>query len=466
VWYYKIVIKKFGGNYIMKHALKTGAVVFLTLAMLVGFVACNRNPEQSGDVPPGYKPNVVGEITFTIQVNNEEEKLSPDAFIRAFEKMYPDAKVNRDYNVGQIEARIASGDIGDVFHFPEEHTYTYAVTHRALMPLDAYLEPLGINVSQVYSGIYDLGVVNGRLYMASRDHNHIVLMANLDALHAAGLDLPQNDWTWEEFKVNYAPNLVKTNDDGTFDQVPMNISLSYDPIYIPFMEGWGGKWFDTINKRVNLVSDPKVLQGIEEMINAAEDGFLYPTGKQDVSDYAGLRQSDYVFRQMVYPGMYTLAVEYDRLGVNWDIATFPMFPIPKVGTGSSGFGVYNRTKRPDTAAAFALFFFTEEGQKAYNGQTGGSVPLMRTLANDDFWRGKGTEWEGKNYDAYVAFPENDTVGQVQCRVPAPVAEMIDGNPWLNMLRQHFDGHVNFKDSLTTIETRANQKWESLVDFEE
>ena len=193
----------------MKHALKTGAVVFLTLAMLVGFVACNRNPEQSGDVPPGYKPNVVGEITFTIQVNNEEEKLSPDAFIRAFEKMYPDAKVNRDYNVGQIEARIASGDIGDVFHFAEEHTYTYAVTHRALMPLDAYLEPPGINVSQVYSGIYDLGVVNGRLYMASRDHNHIVLMANLDALHAAGLDLPQNDWTWEEFKVNYAPNLVK-----------------------------------------------------------------------------------------------------------------------------------------------------------------------------------------------------------------------------------------------------------------
>ena len=38
-----------------------------------------------------------------------------------------------------------------------------------------------INVSQVYSGIYDLGVVNGRLYMASRDHNHIVLMTNMDA---------------------------------------------------------------------------------------------------------------------------------------------------------------------------------------------------------------------------------------------------------------------------------------------
>ena len=80
-----------------------------------------------------------------------------------------------------------------------------------------------------------------------------------------------------------------------------------------------------------------------------------------------------------------------------------MFPIPKVGTGSSGFGVYNRTKRPDTAAAL-LFFFTEEGQKAYNGQTGGSVPLMRTLANDDFWHGKGTEWEGRTLTRFRSIP--------------------------------------------------------------
>ena len=450
----------------MKHALKTGAVVFMTLAMLVGFVACNRNKENTGDLPPGYKPNVVGEITFTVQVNNEEEKLSPDAFIRAFEKMYPDAKVNRDYNVGQLEARIASGDIGDVFHFPEEHTYTYAVTHRALMPLDAYLEPLGINVSQVYSGIYDLGVVNGRLYMASRDHNHIVLMTNMDALNAEGLDLPPADWTWENFVNDYGPQVTKTNEDGTFEQVAMYLQLDWGPIYVPFMEGWGGKWYDTINKRVNLYSDDRVVQGIGEMFSAVDKGILYPYGSSETDKYRGLRNSDYVFRFMVYPHLYGMGTEYDRLGVNWDIATFPMFPIPKVGTGSSGFGVYNRTKRPDTAAAFALFFFTEEGQKAYNGQTGGSVPLMRTLANDDFWRGKGTEWEGKNFDAFVAFPENDTVGRVQCRVPAPVAQMIDGTPWSNMLRNHFSGQVDYKDSLAAMEKAANEKWATLVDFDE
>src|SRR5690554_1888270 len=124
----------------MKHAIKTGAIVFLILTMLVSFAACKKNEIQDGDVDPDYKPNVVGEITFTMQVNNEEEKLSPDAFIRAFEKMYPDATVNRDYNVGNLEARIASGDIGDVFHFAEESTYTHAVTNQALMPLDAYLE--------------------------------------------------------------------------------------------------------------------------------------------------------------------------------------------------------------------------------------------------------------------------------------------------------------------------------------
>ena len=112
------------------------------------------------------------------------------------------------------------------------------------MPLDAYLEPLGINVSQVYSGIYDLGVVNGRLYMASRDHNHIVLMTNMDALNAEGLDLPPADWTWENFVNDYGPQVTKTNEDGTFEQVAMYLQLDWDPIYIPFMEGWGGKWYE------------------------------------------------------------------------------------------------------------------------------------------------------------------------------------------------------------------------------
>lgn len=446
----------------MKHALKTGAIIFMSIAMLVSFAACKKEKLKTGI--PGEVVNVVGEITFTYNVTNDEEKVSPDAFVRAFEKMYPDAKVNKNYSAGDIVARIASGDIGDVFHFPEEHTYTYAVTHQALMPLDAYLKPLNIDPDQVYSGIYDLGQVGGRLFMASRDYNHIVLFTNVTALEEEGLSLPEEGWTWEDFLIDYAPKLTKLDDDGkTYTQLAMNLPLEYDPIYIPFLEGWGGQWYDEVNKKINLYSDPQVLAGVQAMMDAVKDGYLYPSQKSDTSAYKNLSPQNYVFRHMVYPGLFQLGTSYDRLGIEWDIASFPHFPSPKVGTGSSGYGVYNRTKRPDTAAAFALFFFTEEGQKAFNGQTGGSVPLMKSLADDDFWRGKGTEWENKNYDAFVSFPNADTVGQVQCRVPAPVATKIDGGPWASMLRMHFDGSQDFKDGLKKIEQTANEVWEKLAD---
>jgi hypothetical protein len=44
--------------------------------------------------------------------------------------------------------------------------------------------------------------------------------------------------------------------------------------------------------------------------------------------------------------------------------------------------------------------------------------------------------------------------------------MIDGTPWSNMLRNHFSGQVDYKDSLAAMEKAANEKWATLVDFDE
>ena len=40
-------------------------------------------------------------------------------------------------------------------------------------------------------------------------------------MNAEGLDLPPADWTWENFVNDYGPQVTKTNEDGTFEQVAM-----------------------------------------------------------------------------------------------------------------------------------------------------------------------------------------------------------------------------------------------------
>ena len=127
---------------------------------------------------------------------------------------------------------------------------------------------------------------------------------------------------------------------------------------------------------------------------------------QKAQSYAKLSDLDYVFRTFGDLQWITAyGNSYDNANIDWDFCSFPAFPTHKVGAGATGYVVYNRTRNVDTAATFALFFLTEEGQRAYHSATGGNVPLLKSLANEDFWRFQGSPWSEKNFDAFVSYPE-------------------------------------------------------------
>ena len=80
----------------------------------------------------------------------------------------------------------------------------------------------------------------------------------------------------------------------------------------------------------------------------------------------------------------------------------------------------------------ALFFLTEEGQRAYHSAPGENVPLLKSLANEDFWRfpisSKG--WSEKNFDAFVSYPDASTPVSVISRAPAEIADILNGDKLL------------------------------------
>lgn len=446
----------------MVRYFKTFTIVFICL-LFITMSGC-KGEVQTGILPEGYEANVSGHITVTYPLASmDQDKLSLSYFSKEFMKKYDKASVTLDFSAGDTNARIAAGDIGDVFFIWEENVYTYGVENLALMPLDAYIEPLNIDKDNVYSGIYDLGVAKGLLFMAARDHTHIVLFYNATALEEEGLPTPPDDWDWELF-LDYCRKLTKTEPDGTYTQVGATWNGAYGPHLIPFLEGWGGQWYDEVNKKINLVSDELVLKGFEAQIKAMEEGILQPykASGTRASNYSRLAFEDYIFRDGVFPTLTTAGKQYDAKGVDWNIANWPQFPVHRVGTGATGFGVYNRTKSPDTAAAFALFLFTDEGQRAYNGQVGGSVPLTKNLAQEDFWK-VPYDKEKLNYDAFVSFPGADTVGKFQNRVPNSVANIIIQR-MDSVFERHWSGTQDYYDSLKEIERLATEKWQKL--FEE
>ncbi len=445
----------------MRKTLKLILLGMLVVAAAFSCGSCNREEIHYGIVEKGQELVIGGNVKISAYNSaGEEGKMSIRALASAFESAYPDATVSVDISItdqASTANRIASGDIGDVFFFWEEDTYSYAVSNNAIMNLTQYLRPLGIDIGNIYSGTMDLGRINGNIYMVARDHTHVMLYYNRDALVSAGLSDPPKGWTWDDFK-NYCEKLTVVVDNGNYEQVGARIDFDSAPNIIAVLQGWGGKWFDTVNKKIDLTSE-NVVKGVGEVIGLMEKGYIVPVGGTSEMNgkYSNVLNNRVktVFTSGVFPGLASTCKEFESYGVDWNVCDWFAYPVHSVGAGATGFGVYNRTKNPDTAAALALFFYTEEGQRAYNGQIGGSVPNVRSLALDSFWRVGGKE--DTNYDAFVSYPDCDVVGKFECVVPPEIAQVLKSQI-TSVFSNHFSGKASYTDTLAKIEEQCNQKW--------
>lgn len=455
--------------YMLKYA-KVAAVILLISAILFSVSACKRlAPINDGMKAEDDPLNIDGEIMFTIsnESGTRSEAAAPIAFANAFMDKYPNVKVKIDEaNRTTYPTRISSGEIGDVFWCDANDANNYKKNHNALMMLDYYKDRLKIDSENVFSGALSSGMIDGRLYMVPRNIGQQILIYNKDAVKQANIEMPAGGTalTWEDFKGVCRQLTLEEN--GAYTQVGALFKIWWSPVWQSFAEGFGGKWIDTIKKEVYFVSDEKVMQGINELVDALNEGWLkadnvsYTGVKGDM--YKSLSDLNYVFRtfgDMQWITAYGDA--YDNANIDWDFCSFPQLPTHKVGAGATGYVVYNRTRNVDTAAAFALFFLSEEGQRAYHGTSGGNVPLLKSIANEDFWRMTDSKWADKNFDAFVSYPEANIPASVICRAPAEISNILSNEAMTTAFGQIINGARDVQTVFADLETRCNETWQKL-----
>lgn len=448
----------------MKKIVKRAIVLFIVTLTLFGMVACNQAPIANvTGVNADYDVNVSGEITWTFNVSNAFAKRAATSFIKAFESAYPNASVKLDSSDSSA-TRVNGGTIGDVFYFAETQIYEYAVTCNGLMPLEGYVAALDLDLSDVYMGIYELGKIDGRLYYVSRDYNAICFTYNVDKLKEYNLaTMVKNDWAWSDL-LEISKTVTEATSETNEKFYGANIDLTYSPVYVTFFESAvGGTWCDTEEKKITFIDeDGRTLQAMQECIDAALAGYINPGTNTKT-------EGTPVFKYCVHPQVLSAGKDYDAAGVDWDIVAFPGFgengQNRGFGCGSSGFGVYNRTRNQDTAAAFALFFYTEEGQKAYNGQPGASVPVVGSLKEDSSWRYPDeADWVDKNWDAFVFEAQTASiVGQVVCRMPYEIATKIN-TEMAKIIPNVMKGSVSLENAFAELQATCNDLWSTLVDY--
>ena len=463
---------------LLKKRILRAMVLAVAAVVFAGAAACGpaREP-QNGSLPENYVPEIGGRIKLTCRQDvypNDTTRAAVRNWVNWFVSQNPSVSVETDFNVPDYSPLIASKTLGDVFWLADDQVYKFAVSDEALMPLDYYVEAFGIDLTNVYAGIHELAVVNGRLCFAAACTSIINFVYNVDLLTEAGAlekgERIPNDWTWDDFK-HYCEVLKRYDEDGvTLTQTGAMFPFNWSPTLVPNLYGFGGQWVDKVNHKVNFTDD-KVKQGVAEMIYLLDNRLVYPAfitmGSEMRKEYGKLTENTLEKYGFVYCTCYTTLPQradvYNKAGIEWDSIAWPTYEYKGSPTGALGFGVFSYTRNRDTAAAMVLSLYTEEGQRALHSQVGGDVPVLQKLAeNEDFWHldKRSDGYDGKNYDAFTSNYDRFVPCQIAAVVPPELVPIItDG--LTNLYTAYCKNQTSWQDKLAEIETKCNDLWDTL-----
>lgn len=181
------------------------------------------------------------------------------------EKFTPETGIKVEYDTittafhEKMWTRIAAHDPYDVITFNVDSLREY-VEKGALMPLNDFIERDKFDIEDFYPSIVERWTVDGKIYGISNEMAGFHFYYNKDLFEEAGLALPTDEWTWDEF-LEAAKKLTKDIDgDGRTDQWGFGTDVAWSHDLWP---GLNGAFI--FNKEVTkcLYDDPRVIEAFQ-----------------------------------------------------------------------------------------------------------------------------------------------------------------------------------------------------------
>ena len=315
---------------------------------------------------------------------------------------------------------IGSGTAPDIIYINE---WCYSLAYRdVLLPLDSYIEAdTEFDLADYPESLLVPLRYEDQLYAMPQEVSPYVIYYNKDMFEAAGLELPTDDWTMDDF---YAAAKALTNPDKNVygyrhpgawaDQILNWFSLS-------------GVEFDTSGTEVTGLDTPEALSALEFLYNLVVVDKLSPN---PAALTAMGKSADAMFRNqsvaMEASGLWTLPTyKADPLSFEWDVVRMPRGETQKVKAGILNWGISADTKNPDAAWDLLKFLAGPEG--------------MRIVAESNMALPASTDEDVNQIVLDTHFPEN-------------VKAFVDSVP-----------DVDMTDQLSIYRTEVNTKLQELVD---
>jgi multiple sugar transport system substrate-binding protein len=278
----------------------------------------------------------------------------------------------------RLQTGVAGGAAYDTFWINGPNFPVY-VSQGALTNLQPLVDEGVIDLSRFPENLVEIYSYNGDLYGVPKDFDTIGLFYNRDLFDAAGLEYPNEDWTWEDLR-NAAEQLT-IRDGNRVIQYGFSNHPSTQTVFWNFIYQNGGQVLNEDGTRA-LYNEPEACEALLFLYDLTHDGFA-PTGAElQANEWNPANNLFPAGRVAMMPGGSWLPVVLSQANPSIDVA-----PLPKGrqrATVIHGLGnvVWSGSSAQDAAVRFVGYLGSEEAQ-LIQAKTGTVIPAM--IGMQEIW---------------------------------------------------------------------------------
>ena len=286
-----------------------------------------------------------------------------------------------------LEAGASGGEMPDVFWMHSNYAQKY-MENDLLLNLDDYIAADDeIDLANYYEDIVKLYQrSDGATFAIPKDYDTIALWYNKNMFDEAGLEYPDNNWTWEDL---YEAAAALNKEDGSQYGIVGNTDANQEGYY-NIIYSYGGYVIDDEHKKSGY-DDPKTLEAMAMYAKIIEDGMPAQSVMAETSNNV-LFMSNMAAMGMFGSWYVPSFVTFEGVE-NWGIAELPYHDANENGQCDEGerVSIYNglgwaasaATEDPDTAYSLIAYLGSEKGQTR---QAELGVTMSAYLGTSEAWR--------------------------------------------------------------------------------
>jgi len=256
---------------------KIALFVPLTVVAALGLTACGSGGTETGSQGEAATADTAASITYAVW--DEKQRPALDKNIADFNKQYPKIKVTVDLTPWaqywtKLQTQATSNTLPDVFWMNGPNFQLYA-SNGQLEPLTSLIDAKTIDPANYPKALVDMYTFDKVQYGAPKDFDTVGLWYNKVILDKAGVGIPTDKWTWDDFQTAAKTVSDKLHGQGIYGVAGEMIGQtgSYNTILQS-----GGNVISADGKKSGY-NDPKTIEGLQFWADLVANGSS-PSPKQ------------------------------------------------------------------------------------------------------------------------------------------------------------------------------------------